>query len=811
MEASGGPTLAPTSDGNGWEKLLEAQSEYIANLQRMLQSACQNAASLSAPTDPRVALPNGGLEDAGRGALLPPSNVSAGHPSAQVARASLQPADEGAGYALKRPPSNDAEGAAGPQLASNTSGLYISTGDCDLGTTAESGSGCAPSPHSALVPASGHELSQHGNGAAALYEDTANEVLRLRLRRSQHEELRVQLTKAEGQLRRLSPHAVFQLRSYLERSFRDANSASMVQEALIRLLESLCAVCHIEIGPISHVNLLNSVRKLFRDPHSFTIKLCQLPHVSSDEAKGLAPFLLHSAQYRRVPREKEVNDCYEAFHAWLSAFYLYSVVSDQVEETAQQLEKQEWMLRRLSQGGSAAAVPGPALQSAATASPVALVSPPVQASQQVASAASSSRGVQSHDLKSATAGRPSRPSRVSAAVASPVARGRASPQQSGGTRSWGVQRMTRPSPVGEQAGMGNSMQSRSPSPGTRASAGQSRRLNTSVSATPLRGSARRESYVHHPGDGAAGVALGPLVDKGTPLASPGAARDVPPRHSSPIHARRDSRSPSPGTGRASPAYPSQRLARPVGSERHTRSDQQAGGYRKVLSPSQSEGALPTANRMVSAPHRHSMAAFPSAAQNHSAQSSPRGGNSSRVPGAPSSSPSAGGAPSRNRVVSKTGTSSQAGPSSGRAIAHAAGPATAAANSGRGRGSVAKIAAARPMSPDKCGGMPRITPGETPESTCRSNAGHKDRASTGGDLSHASSANAPAASSGRVADSDAESDGEEFGPRRRQLSMKVYADLVRCAQQVVAVSTGGAYAPPAAATQVAASSEPAREC
>ena len=26
----------------------------------------------------------------------------------------------------------------------------------------------------------------------------------------------------------------------------------------------------------------------------------------------------------------EVNECYDAFHAWLSAFYLFSVVSDQV-------------------------------------------------------------------------------------------------------------------------------------------------------------------------------------------------------------------------------------------------------------------------------------------------------------------------------------------------------------------------------------------------------------------------------------------------------------------------------------------------
>eukprot|EP00971_Amphidinium_carterae_P228958 4542065-Amphidinium_carterae.1 len=37
---------ADGSRPTGWERLLEAQSEYIANLQRMLHSACQNAAAL---------------------------------------------------------------------------------------------------------------------------------------------------------------------------------------------------------------------------------------------------------------------------------------------------------------------------------------------------------------------------------------------------------------------------------------------------------------------------------------------------------------------------------------------------------------------------------------------------------------------------------------------------------------------------------------------------------------------------------------------------------------------------------------------
>lgn len=184
-------------------------------------------------------------------------------------------------------------------------------------------------------------------GVIAQYEQTANEVLRLRLLKSQHEEIRQQLIRAEGQLRRLPPQSVFQFRAYLEKNLHDYNLALQVQQPIIRLLECLCVVCKVEVPGLTPEALLSSARKLLRDTHNFTSKLSGTPHFSGEEVRGLAPFLLAGTQYRRV-KEKDVNDCYEAFHAWLSAFYIYSSVSDQIAPTTEALGAQEWLLRRLN-------------------------------------------------------------------------------------------------------------------------------------------------------------------------------------------------------------------------------------------------------------------------------------------------------------------------------------------------------------------------------------------------------------------------------------------------------------------------------
>jgi len=177
--------------------------------------------------------------------------------------------------------------------------------------------------------------------------DVAREVVRLRLLNKQHEELRAALTRGEAQLRRLAPCAVLQFYSYLERHLGDAGLSATVPEALLKLVHCLCAVCGVAVTSHKPEGILNSVRMLLREPHSFTSKLCNMPHVSGDEAQGLTPFLLSNVQYKRV-RDKEVNACYEAFQSWLSAFYFFSVVADQVAPTAQELEQQEALLRKLN-------------------------------------------------------------------------------------------------------------------------------------------------------------------------------------------------------------------------------------------------------------------------------------------------------------------------------------------------------------------------------------------------------------------------------------------------------------------------------
>ncbi|CAK9023718.1 unnamed protein product [Durusdinium trenchii] len=120
-----------------------------------------------------------------------------------------------------------------------------------------------------------------------------------------------------------------------------------LQEPIVRLLQCLFAVFKMEVSSFTAEAMLSGVRKLFRDPHSFTSKLCSMPPFSTEEAKKLAPFLTSGSQFRRV-REKEVNECHDALHTWLSAFYTYSSVSDQVAVTLHQLEGQELLLHRLN-------------------------------------------------------------------------------------------------------------------------------------------------------------------------------------------------------------------------------------------------------------------------------------------------------------------------------------------------------------------------------------------------------------------------------------------------------------------------------
>lgn len=187
--------------------------------------------------------------------------------------------------------------------------------------------------------------------------------------------------------------------------------------------------------------------------------------------------------------------------------------------------------------------------------------------------------------------------------------------------------------------------------------------------------------------------------------------------------RNDSRSPSPGNGRSSPAAPPPRAA---ASMLNSRVEKVVSG-RRALSPSQSEGTL-RVERMSSAPTHFG-----------------------------SRSPKATGGPSVAVV-----TASTAGGRTG-----AAGVAGRQSMVGGSRTGPRQVA--RPMSPDKCGGPPRVDPGsieETPQTSAEASARRQTASASCSD------------------DEDCDT---TFGPRRRRLSTVQYEALVRCAQQVVTTS------------------------
>lgn len=335
-----------------WEEMLETQPDYIKDLHRRLQQACHSA---TLHTIPEAAEQDG---------------VTAGEAAAgsRPASRSLGSDDDGSPPATCSPPAALARGGPGfaPPAAGRQAWALPPQGSAD------EGAGCGgikrfcsvderrlPSVAMAAFaglpsPAAPSDIAAAASppfpDAPARVEEVAKEVLRLRLLKRQNDELHDQLSRAEGQLKRLSPHAVLQFHSYLERNLGDPSLAINVQESIVKLLKCLCAVCSIDADAQTPEALLSGVRMLLRDPHNFASKFCNMPRVSSEEAQGLVPFLLSNSQYKRV-KEKEVNACYDALHAWLSAFHFYSAVSDDVTTVTQELERQESLLRRLNGQG----------------------------------------------------------------------------------------------------------------------------------------------------------------------------------------------------------------------------------------------------------------------------------------------------------------------------------------------------------------------------------------------------------------------------------------------------------------------------
>jgi len=622
------PTEGRAADAlhdNEWEGLLQAQSEYIANLQQMLLSACQEPppTSLGSMTvgsgSSLVGSPNCQFSGAEQKHCIGKFQNTSWSPGTSsqagvTAAVALSPSSSGTFTQLqgtRRRRASDTRTEAEVQLPTPRRMQRLS--QPHLAMPADAGAGSPQqSRHNA---ATSREESAFCTGAtAARVEEVANEVLRLRLLRSQHEELKMQLTRAEGTLKRLSPLAVFQFRSYLERHLKEPSLTAQLQEAVLRLVQCLCAVNRVEINMHTSESCLNSVRKLLQDVHTFPHKLANTqPDFSSEDAKGLAPFLLSSTEFQPV-KDKEVNECYEVFHAWLSAFYLFSVVTDQVTPVTQELAKQEWLLRHLD--GQADGVHRP---SGAASSPRTSMSAMPSAIATAASASRVSRGSTSQR---------------SGPTASPLGKSRATLQGNShqGPRGSAVATKARPvaAKLGEVPEFG---QGRSPSPTQRARVGDST-LKQKVRAAPG-GAARPSTQPQHSTCTAVarGTALGKRDGQAAssemltsrPLESVDGER-APQRATRDTRGRRESRSPSQGPGRLSPTPvlppqgPALRSPSPVGAGRGsadipqlrsvraadrpplgTREAPNAGAERRAFSPPRSDNKLHIVKRMNSAP------------------------------------------------------------------------------------------------------------------------------------------------------------------------------------------------------------------
>jgi hypothetical protein len=563
----------------------------------------------------------------------------------------------------------------------------------------------------------------------------------LRLLKSQHEELRAQLTRAEGQLRRLSPHAVFQLRSYLERQFTEPDG---VQEAFVRLLECLCAVCRIEIGVLTADSLLSGVRKLLRDPHSFTSRLCSI-RISCEEAKGLAPYLSSGVQFKRA-REKEVNTCYDAFHSWLSSFYLFSVVSDQVKPVAQDLEKQESLLRRLQgQADESGYMRGKPL-GGVTRNP----NPPrTRAGAAVGGSAGQAGSVAAR----------------SGGVSSPLGRSRSALDIKG------TPRVPKSSPIGTR--------SRIVASSAAGSTGGSAAACSAVGTT----SPERSAILEEPPEGVRSRSHSPGQNSQAPSSSTTRARRVTnpsgPGLSSSWGSSCGSSRVAAGSARAGAAVSSTLTTQ--GSVRRLH---QAPGLARVGS----DMALPRAtspgagrkgvSRDPSPGGRHSpdrQASVPSTAPSHRgpglvarvAVDTRRGSSPTRSEHVPRVTRMAS-APTTLDRVQAVEVRTRAGPLPSR---------TVATNSATNRASIRCVGSgvAPPMSPDKGAGAPR--PDHIPRAEATAEATPEDTYRDSGP-----------ASIGEVVEHEDEEEDGVGTPRRRRLSLRQYEQLVRCAQLVVSGNT-----------------------
>lgn len=194
-------------------------------------------------------------------------------------------------------------------------------------------------------------------------QETASEVLRLRLAQSQHKQLESQLRGAAERLQQLPADKVLQLRGYLEQGLRPGArpgtlgsvNGGVDPESLLGLMECLCIVCDAGIKTRRQEDLLVATKRLMQDPMGLISQLVNLPAAPSSQSRRLAPYLLCCDSGWRG-QVNEAGHCYETIRAWLSCYYQFSLISGQVQLTNDQLHKQESLLEELSKDVE----PGPA-------------------------------------------------------------------------------------------------------------------------------------------------------------------------------------------------------------------------------------------------------------------------------------------------------------------------------------------------------------------------------------------------------------------------------------------------------------------
>ncbi|CAJ1451598.1 unnamed protein product [Effrenium voratum] len=206
-----------------------------------------------------------------------------------------------------------------------------------------------------------------GDASARRIQDIASEVLRLRLVQSQHRQLEGQLKAAVEKLHQ-TEDKVGNFSHYLEQGLRPGGSvgtlggsfAGVEPDSLLGLMECLCVVCNAPLSSRKQEELLAATLWLLQDPKALLARLSGLPPAPSLQTRRLAPYLL-SCEGSWRGHLTEAGQCYEALRSWLSCYYQFSLVSDQMEANAAQLRRQEQLLTELSKEDGAGPAVEPAL------------------------------------------------------------------------------------------------------------------------------------------------------------------------------------------------------------------------------------------------------------------------------------------------------------------------------------------------------------------------------------------------------------------------------------------------------------------